>query len=304
MAGSWSAADGALRFVPRLPFAHGTTYVLLRSLDSGGDGRRWVELARLRRAASSAGPTATVTAIHPTAAEVPENLLRLAVTFSATMEEGGAAGHVHLRDPAGQELEHTLLPMPPELWDMPRRRLTLLLEPGRIKRGLVPNSELGPPLRDGTTFDVVVDAAMRDATGGTLAAPGRRTYRVGPPVRSRVDPARWTVTWPAPDSDDALVVVFDRPMDRALALRCLSVTTADGDRVPGAVSLDHGELRWSFVPALPRRGRIDELHVDTTMEDLAGNSVRRVFDRDLRDAADDPRPVAEIVVTRSARAGG
>ena len=53
--------------------------------------------------------------------------------------------YVHLGDADGRDLPHALLAMPPELWDRPRRRLTLLLEPGRIKRGLVPNAELGAP---------------------------------------------------------------------------------------------------------------------------------------------------------------
>jgi hypothetical protein len=303
MAGSWSATDGVLRFLPRLPFAHGITYVLVRSATAPGAATSWVELGRLQRPATCAPSTAVVAAINPAVAEVPQNLLRLAVTFSAAMEEGSAAGHVHLRDPAGQDLEHALLPMPPELWDMPRRRLTLLLEPGRIKRGLVPNTQLGPPLVQGTTFDLVVDAAIRDAAGGTLAADGHRAYHVGPAIRSRVDPRNWHLTWPAPHSEDALVVVFDRPMDHALALRCLTVTDAQGDRVPGSATLDEGERRWSFTPHPAARTVIAALHVDTALEDLAGNSVRRVFDRDLRVEADDPGDLAQLVLTPQ-RPGG
>jgi hypothetical protein len=187
--------------------------------------------------------------------------------------------------------------MPPELWDMPRRRLTVLLEPGRIKRGLVPNTELGPPLVEGTTFDLVVDAAMRDAAGATLTAGGRRTYRVGPAIRARVDPGRWTLTWPAPRSEDPLVVVFDRAMDHALAMRCLRVTDQQGRPVPGRATLEPGDLRWSFVPHTLWRPGVLELHVDSALEDLAGNSVRRVFDRDLRLEEDDPGAVAEVILT-------
>ena len=45
-----------------------------------------------------------------------------------------------------------------------RHRLTLLFHPGRVKRGVGPNEALGPPLRSGETFRLVVDAVHpRDA---------------------------------------------------------------------------------------------------------------------------------------------
>ncbi|MGI3781308.1 MAG: hypothetical protein ACRYG2_11095, partial [Janthinobacterium lividum] len=206
----------------------------MRPGDAAGPGAApWVEVARLERPAAPTSPTASVVATHPSTPEVPENLLRLSVTFSAPMEEGSASGHVHLEDAAGRYIDHALLPMPPELWDRTRRRLTLLLEPGRIKRGLVPNTALGAPLAHTSEAALVVDAEVRDATGTVLVAAARRSYRVGPAVRTRVDPERWQVTWPAAGSQETLVVAFDRPLDHALALRCLRIVTAGGQSVPG-----------------------------------------------------------------------
>lgn len=298
MAGRWEADGDALRFTPRFPFARGAAYaVVIRE----GDG--WVEAARLRRPAADAVPTAAVVAVHPDVVEVPENLLRLAVTFSTPMDEGSAAGRIRLEDRAGEEIPQALLPMPPELWDRARRRLTLLLEPGRIKRGLVPNTALGAPLAGHTGFDLVIDATIRDAAGGApLITGARRSYAVGPPVRTRVDPRSWDVFWPAPGTADALVVRFDRPLDAALALRCLTVGDADGRRVPGAAAVDDGDTRWTFRPRLRWPGTGMALHVDGALEDLAGNSVRRVFDRDLRLEADAPAAVDEIVLTPGGRA--
>ena len=144
--GRWSVDGDALCFTPRFPLPAGTLYALVLRDDDAGPGTRWVEVARLQRPIARIPPTARVVAIHPSTPVVPENLLRLSVTFSASMDEGSAAQHVHLVDADGGDLPHALLAMPPELWDRPRRRLTLLLEPGRIKRGLVPNTELGAPL--------------------------------------------------------------------------------------------------------------------------------------------------------------
>jgi hypothetical protein len=263
MAGAW---DGD-RFVPAFPFAAGTTYAVL---DRAGEG--WTERARF------SGPVAPqreieVLAIEPGVAEVPENLLRFAVTFSAPVQEGGV--RVRLLGADGSELPG-LLDL--ELWDRSRRRLTVLLEPGRIKRGLVPNLEAGPALQAGSSVTFAVDADLASA---------RRSFTVRPPVRSRVDPASWRVDWPGGGLDD-LVVTFDRPMDRALVARCLTATT------PGRAALDVHGLRWSWRPSEPWRE--PALHVDPDLEDLAGNSVRRVFDRDLRRPEDDPPELGDVVV--------
>jgi hypothetical protein len=40
---------------------------------------------------------------------------------------------------------------------------------------------------------------------------------------------------------------------------------------------------------------VHELVVDPELEDLAGNSLRRVFDRDLTRPEDEPREVVEAV---------
>ena len=133
--------------------------------------------------------------IHPTAAEVPRNLLRFYVWFSAPMSEGYAAGHVRLADDDGSAMAGALLPTEHELWDAARRRLTVLLDPARIKRGLIPHREAGYPLRSGEPFRLVVDGGFRDAQGLPLRAPARAALpgrrRRAPPRRSRrLGPAR------------------------------------------------------------------------------------------------------------------
>ena len=208
--------------------------------------------------------TTTVLSIDPTVELVPANLLRFSITFSAPMEEGSATGRIRLTDSAGNDIPGTLLDMPPELWNPDRTRLTVLLEPGRIKRGLQPNLQAGPPLAEGDTFTVHVDAQLRDATGAELADAASRTYVVGPAIRTRVDPSRWSITWPS--------IRFDRPMDRAQVSRFIKPTVA------GEAHLDESATMWTFTPATDEPFRIE---VDTRLEDLAGNNLNRPFDREI-----------------------
>jgi hypothetical protein len=279
-AGRFKTRDGVSRFQPRFPLVRGLTYSLLI------DG---VECASIAVPARTAMATTDVVSIHPTAAELPQNLLHVYVYFSAPMSEGYAASAVAVhRLDTGERLDDVFVQMEPELWDRSRQRLTLLLEPGRIKRGLVPNIEAGPPLIDGVPIAVRVDRSFRDAAGGPLREPAERRYLVGAAIRARVDPLSWRLTPPTAGSSDELLVSFDRAMDRALLGRCLTVVDPGAAAVPGEATVDEGEHGWRFRPEKPWRAGRYELLADTRLEDVAGNSVRRVFDRDLRLPANDP----------------
>ncbi len=50
----------------------------------------------------------------------------------------------------GRKLDVPFLEVGEELWDPTGTRLTLLLDPGRIKRGLKPREDLGPILEAGS----------------------------------------------------------------------------------------------------------------------------------------------------------
>jgi hypothetical protein len=290
-AGSWELSGEVARFTPRFAAVPGTEYAVVGRRDDGHEA--WRELTRVSVPDANGVPVTVVESIDPGIQWVPANLLRFSVTFSSAMDEGSAAGHIHLLDETGTVMPGTLLEMPPELWDRSRRRLTVLVEPGRIKRGLQPHVQAGAPLREGSTVTLVVDSGLRDAEGSHLLAGASRTYRVRAPLRSRVDPSLWDVRWPETDNSP-LVVRFDRPLDRALVRRFLRVTDRDGRSVPGHSSLDRDALVWVFTPAV---GGDLKLSVDTRLEDLAGNSVRRVFDRDLSSSADDGIAASEIILT-------
>lgn len=288
--------DGdAVCFVPRFPFVDGTSYSLL--VDSNPDeGGSDLEVWTVKRPARASAPTTDVVAIYPSSDELPVNLLKLYVHFSGPMSEGWAARAVRVRrGDNGEPLEHVFVAMEPELWDRERRRLTLLLDPGRIKRGLVPNEEAGYPLVEGVPIIVSIDASFRDAAGRPLRAGAERRYDIGPAVRARVDPAHWRFQAPAAGSTDPLTVEFDRPLDHALLEHCLWVTDEAGAPLAGRGSVGRDERRWQFEPRWPWIEGQHAMTVDPLLEDLAGNSLMRVFDRDLmrpEDAPADPHEVA------------
>ena len=213
------------------------------------------------------------------------------------MSEGGATRSVHVRRADNDEpLDDVFLAMEPELWDPERRRLTLLLDPGRIKRGLVPHEEASYPLTEGVPVVVRVDAEFRDAAGQPLRTGIERRYEVGPAVRVRVNPADWRFRYPAAGSLSPLTVEFDRPLDHALLEHSLWVNNAAGAPVAGRGSIGPGERSWRFEPRSPWEEGRYVVDVDPRLEDLAGNSLIRMFDRDLMRAEDVPVDVRAVAI--------
>jgi hypothetical protein len=213
------------------------------------------------------------------------------------MSEGDAATHVRLVDAASSEpMTGAVLPAVSELWSADRRRLTVLLDPARIKRGLTAQRRAGYPLRRGEPFRVVVDDGFHDGLGRCLLGAAERWYAVGADERRRVDPGTWTVFAPSGGTREPLVVEFGRPLDHGLLARCLHVTGPDGQPVAGGPEPGPGEQSWRLTPDQPWAPSRHRLIVDPVLEDLAGNSVSRVFDRDLARPEDRPGPDRPVAV--------
>jgi hypothetical protein len=170
MLGAWQVDPAArlLRFTPQFPLTPGVAY---RAEFNG----QQLSAAATKKVTSEfavpsphRGPGTVVTNVFPSAAEVPENLLKFYLHFSAPMSRGRIYEHIHLRDEAGKDVELPFLEIDEELWDPEMKRLTLFIDPGRIKRGVQPLEEIGPSLEEGHRFTLAIDATWLDATGQPL----------------------------------------------------------------------------------------------------------------------------------------
>jgi hypothetical protein len=284
MLGDYGFGPDTLRFQPRFPLEPGVTYrAVFQSANLPGKAPSGAKLiaAVFRAPPRASKPTTFVRQVYPSAAVLPENLLKFYVHFSAPMSRGHIYEHIHLRDAAGKDVELPFLELDEELWDPAMTRLTLFIDPGRIKREVKPLEEIGPALEQGKRFTLVIDPAWRDAAGNPMREAFRKTFQVGPPDREAPDPVQWKIQPPARGTREPLVVMFPKPMDHALAERLIRVTDAAGAVVDGAVALGEEERRWTFVPVRPWPARSYRLAVRTTIEDLAGNNIGKPFEVDL-----------------------
>jgi hypothetical protein len=288
MLGTYSVSDGAIRFASRFPFDPGRQYVVV--LDparlpppTGLRPQAWrshrIE-ATIGLPAPKRHPATRIVQVYQTAREVPENQLRLYVYFSAPMGRHGGLDHVRLLDEAGRATDDPFLPLDVDLWNADRTRYTLLFDPGRVKRGVLPNEQMGRSLIKGRTYTLAVDEGWLDAEGQPLAAPFRREFVVGPPDERPIEPLTWRLDPPLEGSDDPLRVSFSKPLDYALLQRALSVWTTRGDRVEGDIRTEAAETRWLFTPRARWRAGEYSLVASSILEDVAGNRIGHPFEVD------------------------
>jgi len=295
MLGRYEIDEDGVRFIPRFPLEPGLGY--RARFDGPALVPGWPLLhLEVTLPPAPVAPTTRVTGIYPSAEQVPENLLKFYITFSQSMRRGHAYQNAQLLDEDGRPLTRALLTLDEELWDPARRRLTLFLDPGRIKRGLRPHAELGAPLREAGRIRLVVDAAMPDENGVPLRQGAEKEYRVGPADRSQPDPGQWHIAPPAVGSRDPFVITFPEPLDAALLRDALVVTTTEGHVLEGQIEIDDGERRWQFVPQVPWHAIAYRLEISTILEDLAGNNLRKKFDRDAAASETEAVPSAAIIV--------
>ncbi len=219
--------------------------------------------------------------LFPTADVLPENTLRLYIQFTAPMTRGNAYKHLQLLKEDGKPVYLPFFELDEELWSQDGKRLTVLFDPGRVKRGLKPREEDGPIFEEGKKYTLVIDKAWEDETGFPLKESLTKSFSVTKPDDAPVDPSRWKLIEPA-DTGSALKVTFEKPLDRALAERMLSVRVADGKPVSVVVSVNATQMSVEIRPTakLWVAGKY-QLVVDKRLEDVCGNRVGRAFELDV-----------------------
>lgn len=286
--GSFESTEAGFAFAPRFPLEPGVSYTAKLSLH----GEKPIAQV-LKTPARKPTKPANVTEVYPTGDELPENLLRLYLHFSAPMTQGDSYRHLQLLDPAGEEVENPFLELPQELWSVDGKRLTVLLDPGRVKQGLKPREQSGPVLVPGVRYTLVIDEAWEDANGQALQKPFKKTFLTTKADVTQPDPMTWKLKTPKPGTREPFTVTFDEPLDRGMLERVLSVLDSKSSEITGEIEIDRGETRWRFIPEKPWQAGTYQFKIRTHLEDRVGNNIQRPFEVDLNEPA--PEEVPKVI---------
>ena len=295
MLGRYELCDGQLQFRPLYPLRPGVKYLAEyrapRDIASSNSSASRRDFFVPKRSAK----TTTVASVFPSADKVPENLLRFYVHFSAPMARGNIYRHIRLLDRNQKPLDLPFLEIGEELWDPTGTRLTLLIDPGRIKRGLKPREELGPVLEAGKSYTLEVLPDLLDADGVPLKIGFRKSFQVDQPRELALETSHWKAKSPRAGTRDELTIEFPFPLDRALLERNLQVENSNGIKLVGDISVGKTEQSWRFTPHQEWTDGLLHIVIDTTLEDPCGNRIGRAFE------VDEVTPIEKRIVPSSAR---
>src|SRR4051812_17732560 len=141
--------------------------------------------------------------ISPRAKVLPANTLRFYIHFPRSGEAHFDRDQLWLLNEEQELVRDPFLVLSQELWSQDGRRLTVLMEPGRIKRGLGADPSHAAALVVGRAYSLVITA---------LGQTARHSFRVSDPVLEALNETDWRLVSPTGGSVDPVVVHFDRVM--------------------------------------------------------------------------------------------
>jgi hypothetical protein len=271
MLGEFAEERDMIFFHPVVPFTSGMSYRVIY-------GRKIIGEFDIPVIESAKKPTLS---IYPSSDTLPENVLKLYFQFSEPMVEGQSLRHISLHNKQGDTLAGIFLELQPELWSADGRLLTLWLDPGRIKRDLIPNKLMGNPLRRGDVYSVQVSGRWKSKDGLEIQENYSKTFVAHERDEKIPEVDRWTLSTPRRDSRSALSVQFFEPLDFSLIQSAIQVLDENQQAIPGQIQLMQEEKGIVFIPEGSWKKGAYQLQVQSRLEDLAGNNLSRPFDRDI-----------------------
>jgi hypothetical protein len=207
--------------------------------------------------------------ISPQSNVLPANTLRFYIHFAKSGEAHFDRDQLWLLNEEEQVVPDPFLVLSQELWSADGRRLTVLMEPGRIKRGLGADPAHEPALLVGRTYSFVVTC---------LGQTARHTFRVCDPVLEAIDETRWNIVSPNVGSLDPAVLHFGRVMDAALCEDEIGILTPSGEVVQTRASLTPDGTAMQLIPSHPWSAGELRLVVSERLEDVCGNRLGEALD--------------------------
>ena len=262
----------SITFKPLIPFTRGLKYDVVLSNKLIGQ----FEIPPV-----NTNDRTEVVSVYPTTDTLPENTLKLYVNFSKPMREGQALNNIAVIKNENDTLRSTFLDLDKELWNSERTVLTLWFDPGRIKRDLQPNKTLGAPLQENNHYKIIISENWMDERGLALRSNYQKNFLVGKRDNTSPDPSNWTINQPKASTRDVLSIDLLESLDYLLLKNAIQVNNSDGNTINGSFEPAEKETILNFTPDKAWTPGEYLIRIETRLEDLAGNNLNRLFDRDI-----------------------
>ncbi|HSF53252.1 MAG TPA: Ig-like domain-containing protein [Algoriphagus sp.] len=262
-----------VQFTPLIPFTRGQSYEIMYKGSSIGT----VSIPVLAESEANLA----VLEIYPTQDSLPENQLKFFIQFSKPMREGNSLAQVTLLNSNQDTLKGAFLDLQPELWNEDQTLLTLWLDPGRIKRDLIPNLEMGAPLEMGKSYRLIISDQWKGRSGGNLAQSYTKDFTVTSRDSISPSPTSWTLEIPKAGTIEAVKFNFSETLDFSLLNEVFTIKDDENQPISGKWTIGTEEKSIQFIPENPWKKGKYILQIESRLEDLAGNNLNRLFETDL-----------------------
>lgn len=277
--GNYSIVENSLIFKPYFPFDPGLTYAV-RIKDTNTKEYAYFPFKTGEKAKVA---QAKLLKIYPSGNLLPENLLRFYIYFQTPMTQGQSLDYIKLIDKSGKIDEHAFMQFKEELWSSDGKRLTLLFDPGRIKRGVSTNMKQGPSLENEQQYTLSISNEWIDIYGQTLGINSTNKITISDAYRKKMKIEEWNITTPTAGSKDKLTLRFDRIIDHALIQSMIQIRNLDDNLIEGYWDILDYEQQIKFVPKSTWKKGNYKIQIDTHIEDVAGNNLQNLLDHPIMD---------------------
>ena len=271
--GQYTRDGNYLIFKPYFPFESGMVYIVRTINANSTYSYQRFQVGKKKRYGE-----AKVVGIYPTASQVPENLLRFYIYFNTPMKKGQVLKHIKLVDEQGNIDNHAFMEFKQELWSADSKRLTLLFDPGRIKRGVSTNIEKGSALLEEKRYKLSISGTWQDVYGQKLSENSTKEIEVTNAYRHHIKVNDWVLTKPKPNSYDTLVINFERIIDHALLQSMIKIVDTENNFISGYWEILENEQSIKFIPQKKWKEGGYRIIIDSRLEDVAGNNLQNLLD--------------------------
>jgi len=284
--------DSQLFFKSKYGFSTGASYTVLVKNNSNKEQRFIIKVPEIKL-----DPSTYIKNVYPTSSILPMNQLKFYIEFSAPMRLGNAFEHIHLYKLPENKLEsEAFLVTADELWNPEKTRVTVFFDPGRIKRGVQPNLQLGLPLVEGNTYKLIIDKGWLDVNDVKLTKGFEKIFDVVSVDRESPSPENWKIKFPKTKNKSPIKIDFKEVMDFGLLHSAIIIVDEENRFVDGTIKLSENERKWSFTPENKWLIGNYKMIINTWLEDLSGNNLNRKFDVNLNSKNDEPKNIKEVII--------
>ncbi len=218
-----------------------------------------------------------VTAIYPTSDSIPVNILRFYIQFSAPIQEMDILKHIQLTNEEGENSTGVFFENQYELWNKDRTKITLIIDPGRVKLGLYANNKMGRAFDIGKKYTLTIDSLLLDFNDKKLKKSFTKTFIAVKEDNLAPDIKTWNLLLPKSKTKETITINLNDKIDHISAQTYIKIVH-NKKEIHGEISLKNKEQKWVFKPNMNWRKGNYTIIIHPHLEDIVANSMNQIFD--------------------------